>query len=302
MGIEGNERVDRLIADLGPPPDIFPSSFTHFSFEKCKITIDTIRDWNNLAFCPNPTTNIPEPDPTYWGHNFLHHDATHVFNPALASSIICRFGKLSITTFARINRLLTDHNFTGAYRAKFRPSADEPTECSCGFFPRGTKIQDRHHILYECLFYYRGDNNCPEHLLDMDPFPKILSFLSLNPGAFSIQDAPPDMSEWDDNDIDPRLDFLINQIGELALRHASVRARLPIPGYNNTTNTLPALAAVSAFKNTAHTRDFNVALLPFLELAHKFRQKTRHNHFVKTLQSRGHHYNLTYDKSFLVLH
>ena len=135
----------------------------------------------------------------------------------------------------------------------------------------------------------------------MDPFPKILSFLSLNPGTFSIQDAPPDMSEWDNDDINPRLDFLINQIRELVLRHASVRAHLPIPGYDNTTNTLPAPAAVSTFKSAAHTRDFNVALLPFLELTHEFRQKTRHNHFIKTLQSRGHHYDLTYNKSFLVL-
>ena len=80
------------------------------------------------------------------------------------------------------------------------------------------------------LVYYQGDNNRPEHLLNtVDPFPKILSFLSLNPGVFSIQDAPPNMSNWDDNKINPRLDFLLNQIGELALRHTSVRARLLNP-------------------------------------------------------------------------
>ena len=78
-----------------------------------------IRDWNELAFHPNPTTNEPKPDPAYWGHNFFHHDATHIFNPAIASSIIRHFGKLSITMFARVNRFLTNHNFTGAYQAKF---------------------------------------------------------------------------------------------------------------------------------------------------------------------------------------
>ena len=73
----------------------------------------------------------------------------------------------------------------------------------------------------------------------MDPFSKILFFLSLNPGAFSIQDAPPNMSDLDDDNIDPRLDFLLNQIRELALRHTSVWACLLIPGYNNTTDILP---------------------------------------------------------------
>ena len=42
MGIKGNEHIDCLIADLKPPPNIPPSSLTHFFFEKRKITIDTI--------------------------------------------------------------------------------------------------------------------------------------------------------------------------------------------------------------------------------------------------------------------
>ena len=52
------------------------------------------------------------------------------------------------------------------------------------------------------------------------------------------------MLDWDNDEIDPQLDFLLNQIGELALRHTSVWAHLPIPGYDNTTDTLPTLLGV----------------------------------------------------------
>nr|VWO98155.1 Cysteine proteinase B (EC [Ganoderma boninense] len=177
---------------------------------------NTINAWTAATLRANPLTGQPEPDPSYWGHDYLHAPATHIFNPALATSFIRRFGKLSIVTFARTARVINNHTFTGAYRAKFRPRAEEPTTCPCGFFPRGTPLHDRHHVLFECPFYYRGDISQLDHLLELDPFPKILSFLSLNPGAFTAQDAPPDTSDWDDDEVDPRLELLINLIGDLA--------------------------------------------------------------------------------------
>ncbi|KAI1788097.1 hypothetical protein LXA43DRAFT_836331, partial [Ganoderma leucocontextum] len=185
MGIVGNERVDRLIADINPPPNISPSLTTHFSFEKRRITVDTIDAWTASTVRPNPTTGQPEPDPAYWGRDYLHAPATHVFNPALANSLIRRFGNLSVTVFARLGRTLTNHTVTGAYRAKFRPRANEPTDCTCHYSPRGTPIHDRHHVLFECPLYYRGEITQLEHLLELDPFPKIISFLNLNHGAFS---------------------------------------------------------------------------------------------------------------------
>ncbi|KAI1793217.1 hypothetical protein LXA43DRAFT_886111, partial [Ganoderma leucocontextum] len=187
MGSEGNERIDCLIIDLGPPPNISPSLHTHFSFEKCHITIDTIDTWTASTARPNPTTGQPEPDPAYWGHDYLHAPATHIFNPAQANSLIRRLSGHSIHTTSHFACVLTNHTVTGAYRTKFRPGAEEPTQCTCRHSPRRTSLHDRHHVLFECPFYYRGETTQPDHLLELDPFPKILSFLNLNPGAFSFQ-------------------------------------------------------------------------------------------------------------------
>ena len=291
MGIEGNERVDRLVADIEPPPDISPSLHTHFSFEKRRITIDTNNAWTASTSKPNPLTGQLEPNPSYWGQDYIHAPATHILDPASANSFIRRFGKLSIITFARLARVLNNHNFTGAYRARFRPEAEEPTNCSCGHFPRGSPLHDRHHVLFECPFYYRGETFTPEHLLELDPFPKILSFLTLNPGAFTINDAPPDTSEWADDEVDPRLELLINLIGDLALRHDSVRACLPIPNALD----FPPTDAIHGFKLAAHTRVFNDELLPLLELAHEFKQESRYKRYVKALHSRGHRYPISND-------
>ncbi len=298
MGVEGNERVDRLIADIGPPPQASPSSFTSFSFEKRRITVDTIDAWTASTVKLNPSTGRSEPDPSYWGHDYLHSPSTHTFNPALAGLIIRRLGKHSIITSSRVTRVINNHNFTGAYRAKFRPLAEEPTACTCGHFPRGSPLHDRHHVLFECPLYYRGEMTTLEHLLDLDPFPKIQSFLALNPGAFTIQDAPADTTDWADDEIDPRLELLINLIGDLALRHESVRACLPIP--NCDVADLSPSAAVHLFKCSAHTRVFNDTLLPLLELAHEFKQESRYRRSIKALHSRGHRYPITNDQ-FLIL-
>lgn len=131
----------------------------------------------------------------------------------------------------------------------------------------------------------------PFSLLELDPFPKILSFLTLNPGAFTIDDAPPDTSEWADDEVDPRLELLINLIGDLALRHDSVRACLPIPNALD----FPPTDAIHGFKLAAHTRVFNDELLPLLELAHEFKQESRFKRYVKALHSRGHRYPISND-------
>ncbi len=296
MGIEGNERVDRLIANLDPPPNSSPAMHSHFSYEKRRITVDTVRAWTELTVRPNPLTGQPEPDPAYWGRDYIHTPATHIFDPAQAGSFIRRFGKLSIVAFSRLARASVNHTCTGAYRAKFRAHAEEPTRCSCGYSPRGPEtIHDRHHVFFECPFYYRGDITDPEHLLDLDPFPMILSFFSLNPGAFSFDDAPVDTTSWDNDTIDPRLEFLINLIGDLAMRHDSIRARLPIPDLDLTDSDLEPAAIVHAFKRQAHSRTFNPDLLPLLDLAHEFRQESRYRHYVKSLRARGHKYNISND-------
>nr|VWO98329.1 Phosducin domain-containing protein [Ganoderma boninense] len=280
MGIEGNERVDRLIANLSPPPHVSPSSLTHFSFEKRRITVDTIAAWTASTTRPNPLTGLPEPDPTYWGHDFLHSEAAHVFNPASASSFIRRFGKMSIVTFARLARVLNNHTFTEA-------TLSSPNTSS-------TWIPSR--------------RSSPS---------------SLNPGAFSAQDAPPDTSDWADDEVDPRLELLINLVADLALRHDDVLARLPVPGPLSPPSGDQALrhssararlldpsrypaahmskaAAIHSFKQHARSQPFRAELLPLLELAHEFKQESRLRRHVKALRARGHKYALT-DDAFCVL-
>ncbi|PIL28734.1 hypothetical protein GSI_08778 [Ganoderma sinense ZZ0214-1] len=172
--------------------------------------------------------------------------------------------------------------------------------------------------LFECPFYYRGDIIQLEHLLDLDPFPKILSLLSLNPGAFTVQDAPPDTSDGANDEVDPRLELLINLIGDLALSHESIRARLPIPHSHSPSPGEQALrhhsararfpdrdpypaarlspaTAVHAFKLFAHSQTFDPELLPPIELAHEFKQESCFRRYAKAFRARGHKYDLTHD-------
>ncbi|TBU41171.1 hypothetical protein BD309DRAFT_868805, partial [Dichomitus squalens] len=113
---------------------------------------------------------------------------TTTFLPNHKGSIIRRLGNLSITTFARTVRALTGHGPTGAYRARFRPKAQEPTLCTCGFSDP-PPVQSHYHITFECPMYYRG-NFAPAHLLELDPFPLIRAFLQVNPTAFMFDDLP----------------------------------------------------------------------------------------------------------------
>ncbi|KAI1787811.1 hypothetical protein LXA43DRAFT_864128, partial [Ganoderma leucocontextum] len=93
------------------------------------------------------------------------------------------------TVFVQLGRVITNHTVTSAHRAKFYPCANEPTNCTCHYSPRGTPIHNHHHVLFECPLYYRRETIQLKHLFELDLFLKILSFFNLNHGTFFFQDA-----------------------------------------------------------------------------------------------------------------
>ena len=87
-----------------------------------------------------------------------------------------------------------------------RSKHKQPYACPCGINPPEgdgfeagftTAVQMREHILYQCPLYYRKPvfvNNSqpvyPQYLDELDPFPKIQTFLLNNPWSFTFEEVP----------------------------------------------------------------------------------------------------------------
>jgi len=78
---------------------------------------------------------------------------------------------------ACLTRLITNHAPIGEYRLRFFPK--EPCSCPC----KKAEIKMRQHLLFNCNRFKKSWNPKREPILD------ILTFLELNPGAFSFQDS-----------------------------------------------------------------------------------------------------------------
>ncbi|PIL30089.1 transporter [Ganoderma sinense ZZ0214-1] len=290
-GVPQNEAVDSLVS--GALRDRDGSGrhhdFSSFAYIRRSLGLDAQRRWDALTKVPKP--DDPEsgqvvPNPAYWGHDYLQSLDTRRHHPTDSRSIIRRFGDLSITTFSRLMRVITGHAPIGAYRAKFRPRAAQPTACPCSYHPRGP-LQDRHHILFECPCYYRGLLR-PAHLDNLDPFPIILSFLHLNPSAFTFDDGPPDTTDWDADDLPPLLSNSLHRVADLARCHSSVASQLRFPGW-----PIPDRErAADRFLLHAHQRPLPLDVLPLIPLGHEVGLHSQVNRHSLAYRARGHVYPL----------
>jgi len=78
---------------------------------------------------------------------------------------------------ACLTRLITNHIPIGEYRLRLFPN--EPLDCPC----QKAEIETRQHSLFNCERFKKSWNPKRESIFD------ILTFLELNPGAFSFQDS-----------------------------------------------------------------------------------------------------------------
>jgi len=78
---------------------------------------------------------------------------------------------------ACLTRLFTNHAPIGEYRLRFFPK--EPCSCPC----KKAETKTRQHLLFNCDRFKKSWNPKREPIFD------ILTFLELNPGAFSFQDG-----------------------------------------------------------------------------------------------------------------
>ena len=81
------------------------------------------------------------------------------------------------TLMACLTRLITNHIPIGEYRLRLFPN--EPLDCPC----QKAEIETRQHSLFNCERFKKSWNPKRESIFD------ILTFLELNPGAFSFQDS-----------------------------------------------------------------------------------------------------------------
>ncbi|KAF8700601.1 hypothetical protein AX14_000647 [Amanita brunnescens Koide BX004] len=181
VGIEGNERADRLTkesAALGPtiPIRILRSNFLN-EFKR-----EMSRHWRILA-----------KSQTYKGRGWLPiKRKRRLFKPDLKNKSCKRFflalAGNDIETTSRMARALTNHAPTGEYRSRFHP--DAPTHCKfCGPDTEHT----RQHILFTCPTYAHLAPSLTDWRNDRHNDKAWKTFFQANASAFSFDDLPEDV-------------------------------------------------------------------------------------------------------------
>ncbi|KAF8705650.1 hypothetical protein AX14_013860 [Amanita brunnescens Koide BX004] len=178
VGIEGNERADRLTkkgAAIGPtkPFRILQSNFLG------QFKWDMSVHWRFLATSQ-----------TYKGRNWLPiKRKRRVFKPDVTNRACKRFFMTlsgnDITTISRMARTLTNHAPTGEYRRRFYP--DRPTFCKfCGPSTKHT----RNHVLFSCPQYESLAPSLTDWKWDRYNHKSWKNFFQANPSAMTFGDLP----------------------------------------------------------------------------------------------------------------
>ncbi|KAF8687864.1 hypothetical protein AX14_003632 [Amanita brunnescens Koide BX004] len=181
VGIEGNERADRLTkegAALGPtkPFRLLRSNFVG-QFKR-----DMTVHWRFLATSQ-----------TYKGRSWLPiKRKRRVFKPDVTNKACKRFFTAlsgnDITTISRMARTLTNHAPTGEYRRRFYP--DKPTFCKfCGLATEHT----RNHALFACPQYESLAPSLTDWIRDRYNHKSWKKFFQANPSAMTFGDLPDDV-------------------------------------------------------------------------------------------------------------
>ena len=126
--------------------------------------------------------------------------------PNSAKTLVKHFQGVSISRMAQFFHLLCGHAPIGQYHQKMRSKHEQPYMCPCGINPpQGDSfeagftmtVQTCEHILYQCPLYYHkpvfmsnGLPVYPQYLDELNPFPKIHTFLLDNPWAFTFEEVP----------------------------------------------------------------------------------------------------------------
>ena len=182
VGIEGNERADRLTktgAAMGPtlPLKILRSNFLN-DFKR-----DMTRHWRTLSNSQ-----------TYKGHNWLPiRRKRRMFKPRIGDKATKRFfismSGNDIETISRMARAITRHAPTGEYRQRFHP--DLPTHCKlCG---STAILHTRAHVLTCCPSYVSLAPSITDWKKDRQNDKSWKNFFQANPSAFSFGDLPEDV-------------------------------------------------------------------------------------------------------------
>ena len=205
--IPGNEAVDKLVGEVRAPPhasrlEQTPASFSFLWAEITRKLHNT--DLRSRIHPQRPDRLAPDSGqdiPTGRTPKILQN-----LTPNSAKTPIRRFQSVSISRMARFFCLLCGHTPIGRYRQKMRSKHEQPYACPCGINPPEgdgfeagftTAVQTCEHILYQCLLYYRkpvfvnnGQPVYPQYLDELDPFPKIQTFLLDNPWSFTFEEVP----------------------------------------------------------------------------------------------------------------
>ena len=181
VGIEGNERADRLTkegAALGPatPIKILRSNFLS-EFKR-----DMNRHWRFLARSQS-----------YKGQGWMQiRHKRRLFKPDVGNKQAKRFfltlSGNDIETTSRMARALTNHAPTGEYRCRFHP--DSPTFCKhCGPATEHT----RHHTFFSCPAYAPLASSLTDWKRNRHNDKAWKFFFQANPSAFTFGNLPEDV-------------------------------------------------------------------------------------------------------------
>ena len=181
VGIEGNERADRLTkegAALGPatPIQILRSNFLN-EFKR-----DMSRHWRFLA-----------QSQTYKGRGWIPiRRKRRLFKPDVGNKLTKRFfltlAGNDIETTSRMARALTNHAPTGEYRRRFHPNA--PTHCKhCG----PTVEHTRQHVFFSCPAYAPLAASFTDWKRNRHNDKSWKTFFQANPSAYTFGDLPEDV-------------------------------------------------------------------------------------------------------------
>ena len=181
VGIDGNERADRLTKDgaaIGPttPLRILRSNFIN-EFKR-----DMTKHWRILA-----------KSQTYKGRNwFPIRRKRRNFKPDVTNKSCKRFFMTlsgnEIGSISRMARAVTNHAPTGEYRQRFHPT--EPTHCKhCGPLSEHT----RNHVFFSCPKYEPLAPSFADWKNNRNNDKPWKKFFQANPSAFTFGDLPEDV-------------------------------------------------------------------------------------------------------------
>ena len=206
MDIPGNKAIDKLVGEVWAPPHAVCLEQTPATFSFLWAEITHKLHTSDLHSQIHPQ----HPDKLASGFSLdipagCISKILQRLTPNSAKTPIRHFQSISISHMAWFFRLLCRHAPIGRYRQKMRSKHEQPYACPCGINPpQGDgfeagftmAIQMREHILYQCPLYYckpvfvnNGQPVYPQYLDELNPFPKIQTFLLNNPWSFTFKEV-----------------------------------------------------------------------------------------------------------------